>query len=127
MYTLYLLALLGLGLSVYSWYVDYRVDNDKTYKASCDINDRMSCTKASKSPYGKTFGISNSFLGMLYYIVIFVLALRGNTVYLLAATSAGLIMSFYFAYLLYFKVKSFCIICNSVYLVNILLFIFTLI
>ena len=127
MYTIYLLALVGMGLSVYSWYVDRKVEKNQNYKAGCDINDRMSCTKASKSPYGKTFGISNSLLGMGYYLAVVLLALFGNSVYLLAATSAGVIMSFYFAYLLYFKVKSFCIICNGIYLVNILLFIFSLI
>lgn len=48
-YSLVFLCLLGLGLSIYSYIVELEIEQDENYKAMCDINEHMSCTKAFKS------------------------------------------------------------------------------
>jgi|SRR3989344_1753132 len=123
---LQILAIIGFILSIYAFYVEKRYEANNKYHAACDISDRVSCTKAFESKYGHTYGISNSLLGMGFYAIIFVLLLLNlsNIVFYLSAIS--LIGSLYLAYVLYFKVKSFCLVCNAIYIVNILLFVFSL-
>ncbi len=118
-----IVSIIGLLLSLYSCYVEIKSKN-KNYKAVCDINNKISCTKAFNSHYGKTFGISNSFYGMIFYIIVFLLSFYSMT-YVFYLSLIAVLGSIYLAYILYFKVRSFCLICNSIYLVNILLLVFS--
>ncbi len=43
------LAVVGILLSAYALYVDRKIDRKADYKAVCDINDRVSCSRAFKS------------------------------------------------------------------------------
>ncbi len=115
------LSVIGFLLSLYSYYVERQFCKTKK-KAICDINDKISCTKAFTSIYGKTFGISNSIYGMVFYLVILILSFY-NLKYVFYLSILAVLSSVYLAYTLYFKVKSFCVICNTIYLVNILLLI----
>lgn len=47
--SLTLICLVGLGLSIYSYVIEQATENDKNYKAMCDISENVSCTKAFKS------------------------------------------------------------------------------
>lgn len=42
-------ALLGLGLTLYTLYVEFEIESNKNYKALCDISEKVSCTKAFKT------------------------------------------------------------------------------
>ena len=53
------LGVIGFLLSWYSYYAEKKFCRTRR-KMICDINDKISCTKAFTSVYGKTFGISNS-------------------------------------------------------------------
>ena len=120
---LVLLAILGFILSVYGNYIEKKSSLSKKYKAFCDVNERVSCSKAFSSSFGKQFGISNTIWGMIFYALVVILAFLGafNLVFYLSVVS--LIGSAYLAYVLYFKLKNFCMICNIIYVVNILLFV----
>ncbi len=118
-------AIVGILLSIYTLYIEYKLSKNKNYKAVCDISDRMSCTKTFASDYGKTFGISNALPGLSFYGLIVLMVLYRQTDFLLAITGLGVLASLYLAYILYFKVKHFCLVCNGIYLVNILLLIFS--
>ncbi len=118
-----MLAALGFGVTLYGFFVEYKVKRDTTYKPACDISDRTSCTKAFTSEYSTTFGISNTILGMIYYATVFILALLGWDTITFLVTSAGALMTIWFAYLLYVRLKIFCVVCTTTYLVNIGLFI----
>lgn len=118
-----ILALVGFCIAVYAYFVESKMKADATYKPACDINDRMSCSKALESPYGNIFFISNSVAGMLYYAAVALLAFLGMHTLLMIATTLGLIASLGLAYLLYFKIKTICLVCTSLYIVNILLFV----
>jgi len=116
-----IVAAIGFILSAYSLYIEKRKEMSESYKAVCDFNDRFSCTKTFTSEYGKMFGIRNSLSGIGYYIVIFGLVWFGFTNYAFYISILSILYTIYLAYAAYFKLKSYCVICHSIYLVNIIL------
>ncbi|MBI2208435.1 vitamin K epoxide reductase family protein [Candidatus Woesearchaeota archaeon] len=123
--TLLIILAIGFLLSLYSFYVERKVSSQKNYKAVCDISDKLSCTKAFATGYGKIFGISNGLAGMLFYGIVLITVFYGalNLAFYLSVLS--IFASLYLAYVLQFKVRAVCLICYSIYAVNILLLIFS--
>lgn len=60
-----LLSFIGL---LVSWYLYYSKTHDK--RIYCLMGH--DCEEVVRSKYGKTFGIENTLIGMLYYLLIFV-------------------------------------------------------
>jgi vitamin-K-epoxide reductase (warfarin-sensitive) len=122
------LAVIGFALSIYSIFVGKRAEEDVEYRSICDISDKASCTMAFKSEFGRLFGIQNGVYGAAFYALVFVLSFLGFMLvndlifYLVVLAFLG---SLYLAYILYFKLKNLCIVCTAIYLVNILLLIFS--
>ena len=50
-------ALVGLGLNGYAYYVERRMAEDETYKPLCDVDESISCSKPFNSAYGRGFGL----------------------------------------------------------------------
>jgi vitamin-K-epoxide reductase (warfarin-sensitive) len=121
-----LVAGIGFCISLYAYIIERKMKEDPTYKPACDISDRISCSKPMTSKYSNLFGMSNGLAGMLYYLLILFLAYTHSTQILFFATIVGLLTTFCFAYLLYFKIKSFCIVCTSIYIINIVLFLLSM-
>jgi len=130
------LASIGIALSFYALYVEYKSSLDSSYVAMCDISEKMACSKVFSSPYGRVFkyhGLSwldapNALFGVLFYLMLLGFnAYSGNgrlvvnTMLLLAVLS--LLLSAYLGYVLYFILDDFCVVCISTYMVNIGLFI----
>lgn len=115
------LACVGLISALYGLFVERTLKENKDYKPVCDISDRVSCTRPMLSSYANMFGISNSALCALYYVSIMLIAFWGNTHVLFLMTSIGMLATLFFAYILYFKIKSFCLICTMMYLINLAL------
>lgn len=109
---------IGLCLSIYAFFIEKKIKRDESYSPICDISNRISCSKPFQSSYTKIFGISNTLTGMAYYVSILILAALNMNFLLLIITTAGLIISIGLAYILYTKIKSFCLICNTIYLIN---------
>ena len=126
MLALQILAILGFVVSLYAYSIERRAYHDPNYTAFCDIKESMSCTKAFTSPYGKLFGLSNALGGLLFYPLFFLLTFFGNALYLFVLSMFSLWGTLYLAYLSYVKLKNFCIICHFIYIINILLFIFSI-
>ena len=120
-----LLAEIGFVLSLYALYAEWKVEKDPSYKTICDFSEKMSCSAAFKSPYGKIFGIPNPVFGLGFYLAVLVLALLGMFQYVFYLSVLSLLASIYLAYILYLKLKNFCLVCNAIYLVNILLVVFS--
>ena len=118
-----ILSVIGFAISCYAFFVEQKIKQQPGYKPACDISDAVSCSKPILSEYGNLFFISNSIVGMILYALIFVLAWFGFTTQLFYVSLAAVIASAGLAYILYTKIKSFCLICSSIYVVNILLFI----
>src|SRR5579872_4759076 len=107
------LSLIGLAISLYGMMVERKVTNNMQYKAACDISDAVSCTKTFTSPYNKMLGISNVRASALYYCAMLVLALVDSNTGVMILSCIGLCVTVCFAYILYFKIRTLCLICTS--------------
>ncbi|XP_014244184.1 vitamin K epoxide reductase complex subunit 1-like protein 1 [Cimex lectularius] len=136
-FTIKLFSVLGFLVSLYSYYVEMKVEHDKNYIALCDISEHISCSKAFNSHYGRGFGIlndifgegsildqPNSLYGMFAYFGMFLLALtdriKMSRVFLNVTVMCN-VMSVYLGYILIFILKDFCVICVSTYVINFVL------
>ena len=121
-----ILAAIGFILSAYAVSVERRRSLFKNYTPFCDISRHVSCTKAFFSPSGKlVFGIPNSVIGLFFYFGVYLLALLGLPRYILYASLFSSVGTLYLAYVSYIKMKNFCIVCTAVYMVNLLLLVFS--
>jgi vitamin-K-epoxide reductase (warfarin-sensitive) len=117
-----LLCAAGFLASAYALYVRYKVLKSPGYSPACDINDRISCSKAFGSTYSKTMGIPNPLGGLFYYAGLLVFSFsRTFTAYLFYLTLPALGFSLYLAYISYFRQKNFCLVCSFIYLANLAL------
>ena len=119
---LYILAAAGFLLSLYSYFIDKKVAANKKYKAACDIADNMSCTDAAKSKYAAVGGVLNSVKGMIFYPLLAFLTFLGFSSLVFFLAVGSVLMTFYLAYASYIKLKNYCLICTSIYLVNLAIF-----
>lgn len=119
----FIVAAVGFAISLYGLWVERKKQENLTYKPICDISDKVSCSKTFLSPWGKLFGISNVYLGLLAYLVIMVLAVLGLQKLILYIAVALVLFSAFLAYILFVKIKAICLICISVYIVNLALLI----
>lgn len=120
------LSIIGFSISLYTYIVEQKIKSASSYKPVCDISDKISCSKVMKSQYSNIFFFSNAVIGMAFYILVAVLAFLHATKLLLIAAICACLVSCVLAYLLYFKIKSFCILCTSLYIVNFLLLILSI-
>jgi uncharacterized membrane protein len=104
-------ALIGLGDSVYLTFSHYG-----STPLVCNLID--GCSTVLASPWATIFGIPVSFFGILYYsalVVLMVLFFRRRDVIthglLLAISSVGMVMSFWFVYLQIWEIEAFCEFC----------------
>jgi len=116
-----ILAIIGLIISIYGIMVERKLQQDAQYKAACDISDMVSCTRPMLSEYNALLGISNSLAAALYYGAIIALVVLQQYQLLMLLVMAGLVATIIFAYILYFKIRSVCLICTSLYVINIAL------
>lgn len=114
------LALIGLALSLYSYYVSLRIRKNR-YKPLCDISTNISCSKAFSSRGGRMFLVHNSVVGLLFYVIVFILGLQNDVVGIFYLSIPAVLFSLYLAYVSYFQMKNFCLVCSATYLVNFLI------
>ena len=113
-----ILALVGLVVSIYAYLVEQKVKENSAYKPACDINNRISCTKAFTSKYSSVMGISNTIIGMVFYVLVLITALLGFNWLVCMYTITAALVSIVAAYILYVKVGSFCLVCTMIYIIN---------
>lgn len=125
LYIIALVALLGLCISLYAHWVDRKLLYNASYKPACDISGKISCSKPFSSPYSQVLGISNIMMGVIFYTSMFWLAISDFCYLLFIGALSSVVFSVYLAYILMFKIKTACLICISLYIVNILLLVAT--
>ncbi len=118
-----LLSLAGFAVSLYAYIVERNFQQDASYKPACDISDRVSCTRLFSSKYGKLFGISNTLIGMIFYALLAGLALFSFYALIFYLSVAACLASVGLAYIASVKMKIFCFLCTTVYILNIALLI----
>lgn len=116
--SIFIIAAIGLCISVYGFFVEYKLNENPTYKPICDLSDRVSCSKTFLSPYGKLLKVSNTLLGVLFYSCMMLFAWLEYTTLIWYGALAAAVASVIFAYILFFKVRTVCLLCISIYLVN---------
>ncbi len=129
---LLLFAILGLGASLASTWVHYRILVDPAYASFCDVNATFSCTEAYTSRFGAVAGVPVAPLGVLFFaavIVCIVLSSRSPSSrenlpgYVFVMSTIGLATVLYLAYASYFVLGVVCLLCATTYVAVIGLFI----
>ena len=117
----YLIALSSIGLliSLYAFYVKIRMKKDKSYSAACDINEKISCTKAMGSKYGSFFIVPNSVWGIGFYALLLALSWMQVFQAVFWLSVIAVLGSVYLAYVSFFKIRILCPLCLGIYAVNI--------
>ncbi|XP_050812978.1 vitamin K epoxide reductase complex subunit 1-like protein 1 [Gopherus flavomarginatus] len=128
------LCALGLALSVYALHVESSRERDPDYLALCDLSPSVSCSKVFTSRWGRGFGLvedllgkhsvfnqPNSLFGIVFYILQTLLGFSPSTlaaVTLLGTSMVSIAGSLYLAYILFFVLHDFCLVCVTTYLLN---------
>ncbi|KAL8176538.1 UNVERIFIED_CONTAM: hypothetical protein K2H54_036080 [Gekko kuhli] len=129
-----LLCALGLALSVYAFHVETSKERDANYRAMCDISSTISCSRVFTSRWGRGFGLvagllgshslfnqPNSIFGIAFYILQILLGFSNSGLAVIALLGSSLVSiagSLYLAYILFFVLHDFCVVCVSTYLLN---------
>ncbi|XP_053940783.1 vitamin K epoxide reductase complex subunit 1-like protein 1 [Cuculus canorus] len=129
----------GILLSLYACHLEREKGRDLHYQALCDLSERVRCSAAITSRWGRGFGLlgsifgkdsainqSNSVFGLVFYILQMLLGMTASAVaalILMTSSIVSVVGSLYLAYILYFVLKEFCIVCVITYLLNFILFI----
>jgi vitamin-K-epoxide reductase (warfarin-sensitive) len=119
------LSSIGIVLSAYALYVKHQLGKNKDYKAVCDISEKVSCTKPMASEYGSLLILPNSAFGVIFYAVVLFFGYFDEMRAVFWLSALAVIGSVYLAYVSFFKLKVVCPVCTAVYMVNILLLVFS--
>lgn len=132
----------GITLCLYAIYVEENGKNPE-YVAVCDISNKVSCTKVLTSEYSHMakllfrlddddfFNMSNAQYGLIYYIILLGLPLLSfipyyNLIYFIL-TLSSVIASVALAAILYYILEEMCIVCITMYVINIILFAYSIV
>ncbi|XP_008822027.1 vitamin K epoxide reductase complex subunit 1 isoform X1 [Nannospalax galili] len=129
------LCLAGFALSLYAVHVEAVRSRDKDYRALCDVGTAISCSRVFSSRWGRGFGLiepvlgmdsifnqSNSIFGCMFYTLQLLLGcLRGRwaSILLVLSSLMSLAGSVYLAWILFFVLYDFCIVCITTYAINV--------
>ena len=119
------LACVGLAASATSTYVHFQVLSDPGYTSFCDINTSVSCTQVYQSRYGSVLGVPVALGGIVWFTGVLLLVLASVRLpresapnvagYLLVWSTLGLAVSMYMAYASFFVLGTYCVLCVTVY------------
>jgi vitamin-K-epoxide reductase (warfarin-sensitive) len=114
------IALIGIILSAYAIPLHYSEGGSKL----CDISETISCDKVNKSQYSTLLGIPVAILGLLSYLLLFLLVLKRGAIqralafthadfsqYLLFLAAAMCLFQIYLTSMEIFVLNAYCIVC----------------
>lgn len=119
--TILILSFIGFLISLYAFYVERKLEKNKKYAPVCDIHEKISCKLNLSSKYSKVFKISNSLMGIIFYIIILILSIYNLNNHIFYLSLPSLIFSLYLATISFFKLRNFCLVCTPIYVINILI------
>jgi protein-disulfide isomerase/uncharacterized membrane protein len=129
----FVLAVLGLGVSVAIETIHRRLAADTNYVSFCNVSDSVNCDVVLASRYAVLAGASVSTWAILFYVVVLALATglaraagarqreTLGTVILLS-TVWSLLFSAYMAVIAFFVLHTVCLMCSALYLTNVGMF-----
>lgn len=125
-------AALGLAASATSTYVHYQLLTRPGYTSVCDVSATVSCTEAYLSEYGSFWGVPVAPMGVLYFVVVLLLAAFGarpkaaarDSVpgYIFVLSTLALAFVLYLAYGSFFVLKAMCLFCVTTYVAVVAIF-----
>lgn len=121
-----IIAAIGALVSGYGLHVERRKRKERSYRPWCDFREGMMCSTVLTSEYSHLLGPSNALLGLLFYPAVAVLHILGLHDLVLIALVASVMGSVVLAYLLTFRLRDFCIVCTTIYAVNIAMLVIAL-
>jgi uncharacterized membrane protein len=129
-WTTFVLALAGLGVSVYLTYAHY---TESALAGCTETSGAVNCAKVTTSEQSMVFGIPVAVLGLAFYV--FMVAImspwawraRRREIGLLRIASlvVGIGFVLYLLYAELFDIGSICLYCTSVHVITFLLFVLT--
>ncbi len=128
---IFVLMIIGLGISVHLLQIDYNVKFNPNYVPECDFNSKISCSKVADSEYSSILGIPVASIGILGYLLVllFMLTARkskrffSSLLFFFFIFSVG---SIYFFVIAKLKIDALCVFCIGTYIVNWLSFVLVL-
>jgi protein-disulfide isomerase/uncharacterized membrane protein len=125
-----LLVATGLCISIVIHVVHGRLDADENYASFCNVNASVNCDVVLSSRYASLAGLPVSTWAMAYYLAILgmlggvVLANRATTretlgTFIFGSSVWGLLFAGYMAVIAFYVLRTICLMCTGLYLVNI--------
>ncbi len=113
------LTILNIILAIAGFYIAFYVYKHKTKQAPMTCSIEHDCNDVVSSKFGKTLGIENTILGMLYYIFIiisYIFVLINNfslfgyslSFWIMLASVFAALFSWYLVGIMAFKLKEWC-------------------
>ncbi|MDX9720296.1 MAG: vitamin K epoxide reductase family protein [Myxococcota bacterium] len=131
-YAMIVLVLLGLGFAAELTLIHYKTHTDASYQAVCAVSEELNCETVAASPYSVFLGVPVSVWGLFGYSFCLALLLSGLRQrrphghwplgLLSAFSAASVVVSVGLATIAITQIKSICLFCNGLYLVNFGLF-----
>jgi uncharacterized membrane protein len=129
--TTFLLALAGLGVSIYLTIAHF---TESTLAGCSETSGLVNCTKVTTSPQSDVFGVPVALLGLVFYVFAVAImspwAWRSTSRELHLVRLASMVVGIGFVvYLLYaelFIIGSICLYCTSVHVITFVLFVLTM-
>jgi uncharacterized membrane protein len=131
-------SILAIFLSAYLTYSHFKFRKSPEYKSGCSWFSKSKsdpCKKVDASEYSELFGIPVAMFGVGYFFLIFLISLiyslsKNTSNYLVKKIPLsifllslfGVFFYIYLGYLEIFKIKAICPLCMITFLINILIF-----
>ena len=107
-----------------SSYIHYKLLTDSSYTSVCDVNPALSCSEAYLSPYGSLWGVPVALAGVIFFMVVLLMAGVGArptsaardsaAAYIFALSSIGLAVVVYLAWAS-LQLHTLCLFCATTY------------
>ncbi|KAK0057221.1 vitamin K epoxide reductase complex subunit 1-like protein 1 [Biomphalaria pfeifferi] len=130
-----ILNIIGVVICLYSLYIEVNKERNPNYRALCDFNEHMSCSKVLTSEYSIGFGFMhlllgknhalnarNCNIGLVVYVtnllMSLVLPISLATTVMFYCSIVSVLGCVYLAFILFLILKDICVVCISMYVVN---------
>jgi uncharacterized membrane protein len=111
-----LLAALGLLISIY-----LAVSSSLNIQVACPSTQLINCSRVLSSLYSTTFGVPNTYYGILFFVLVLVFSYIKQPELLALLNAGGLGFMLYFLYSEY-RLGSICLYCTAVHVITFALF-----
>lgn len=119
-----ILALAGLADALYFTFAYYgRIKKARWVPEILCAREGSNCVTVVQTPYARVFGVPNSLLGIIYYLLVVFWALVGRLVpgllwALIGASVATVLLGFYLIYSLLRRLHTHCPFCYMAHAIN---------